>query len=127
MNVFLNAVLIPTSILGITLFGMKSTGAAIATLTSFLFGFAFIRYRAHKILGTTYNPRIFKHLFAAGVTSVVAYAFNVYVYHFVRFYEVLGASLVFLGLYVVILLLMRELTWGEIKDIYLKLFSILRG
>ncbi len=115
LNVILNTVLIPTSILGISLFGLKSVGAAIATFTSYLFGFVLIRYKVYRILGTTYNKRVFMHIFATTVPAVILYYMNTYVLSFVRFYELLIAFLIFIGMYGGILFVLGELKKEEIK------------
>ncbi len=117
LNIVLNGILIPTSIFGITLFGLKSVGAATATLLSYLSGFLIIRYKVYKNLSFLYNPKITKHLISTLIVSVLMYIFNVNVFHFVRFYEIIGAFLVYVAIYLSILWVANEVSIEEVKKI----------
>jgi O-antigen/teichoic acid export membrane protein len=120
MNVILNGVLIPSSILGITLFGLKSVGAAIATLSSFSFGLIMIRYKVYRHLGAAINWRIMKHVLSATVSATVIYLINTELHHFIRFYEVGIAFVIFAGMYAGILFAMREISIDELRAIIFK-------
>ena len=120
LNVFLNAILIPSSIFGITLLGLKSVGAAVATCTSYLIGFSIIRYRAYKVLGTKFNKRIFLHFIAVIISSFILYFIQIYIYHFIKFYELLLAGGIFLGIYIGILNITGELKKDELLMIIKK-------
>ncbi len=115
LNVFLNAILIPTSIFSITLFGLKSTGAALATFLSYLVGFIFLRYKVKKVLGTEFNPRILLHILAGGISALIIYAINDNLYHFVRIYEIGFAFGIFLAIYAGILCILKELTKEDLN------------
>ncbi len=119
-NVILNGVLIPTSILGITLFGLKSLGAAIATLTSYALGFALIRYRVHKILGSSFNNRIILHIVSISISSLILYTINIYVYSFNRYYELFLAFSSLVLIYIGILIMTKEVKIDEILEIFNK-------
>jgi O-antigen/teichoic acid export membrane protein len=107
-NVVLNSIFIPTSILGIPLLGMKSTGAALATLLSFLVGFIYFRYRVWKILGTHYEKRILLHLWAGADTFMLFYILKFFIGPMYPWYELLGASILFLLIYAAFLHLLGE-------------------
>ncbi len=115
LNVILNAIFIPKSIMGIPMFGWKSTGAALATLLSFLFGFLYLRYKIYKILDMRYEKRIFLHLFAGEVSALLVYALKMFFGTFLSWYSVAGVFMVFLGVYVAILYLLREIGKEEIE------------
>ncbi|MCD6370906.1 MAG: polysaccharide biosynthesis protein [Thermoplasmata archaeon] len=124
LNVVLNAIFIPTSLLSIPLLGMKSVGAALATLLSLLAGFFLLRFRAYKILGTKFNRKILLHIFASFLSGSFLYFLNRYVYHFVRFYELALAAVIFSLIYIGLLLLMKELTLKELEKIVRKLLNL---
>ena len=112
-NVVLNTIFIPKSILGMPLFGLKSTGAALATLLSFLIGFAYLRYRAWKILGIRYERRILYHLFAGVVAVLFLYFINVFIGPLYAWSLLLGAFLLFVGIYSLLLYITGEIGTQE--------------
>ncbi|NIA12256.1 MAG: polysaccharide biosynthesis protein, partial [Nitrospiraceae bacterium] len=116
-NVVLNAIFIPRSILGIPLFGLKSTGAALATLLSFLIGFAYLRYRVYKLLDVKYEKRIIIHLLAGAVSAGFIYLFKIAGVSFFSWYEILGIFVLFTGIYLLVLFLFREIGREEIEFI----------
>ena len=116
VNVFLNTIFIPKSILGIPLLGLKSTGAALATLFSFLIGFTYLRYRVWKILGTKYEKSIFYHILAGIIAAFSIYLLKYFVRNLYAWYQVAGAFFLFIGVYYLILLLLGE--YGK-KDLSL--------
>ena len=107
-NVVLNAIFIPTSIAGIPLFGLKSTGAALGTLLSFLIGFVYFRYRLWKILGTKYEIRLFYHLLAGTAAMLILYFIKYLIGPLYSWYLIIGAFILFIGIYTSILYLMGE-------------------
>ena len=114
-NVFLNTIFIPKSILGIPLFGLKSTGAALATLLSFLIGFAYLRYRAWKILGTKYEKSILYHLLAGFFVLMFIFLLKYLIGAMYAWYEIAGMFLIFIGTYVFLLYLIGELSKEDWK------------
>ena len=116
-NVVLNAIFIPTSILGISLLGLKSVGAALATFISYFVGFTFTRYKVYKRLGVTFNTRVLIHIMAIIVSSLIMFLINSYVYNFVRFYELGVAFIIMVSIYGSILIGIKELKISEIKEI----------
>jgi len=107
-NVVLNTIFIPTSILGIPLFGLKSTGAALGTLLSFLIGFVYFRYKVSKILGTKYEVRILYHILAGTITVLLFYILKHFTGPLYPWYLLGGAFVLFVGIYVGILYLVGE-------------------
>ncbi len=121
-NVVLNTLFIPKSIMGIPLFGLRSTGAALATLLSFLIGFVFLRYKAYKILGVKYERYILMHLLAGGVAAFVIFIIKIHVL-LLSWYSVFGSFILFAMIYVGILYLLGEFGREEI-DFVLRMFNI---
>ncbi len=119
-NVVLNAILIPTSILGIHLFGLKSVGAATATMVSFIIGFIIIRIKSYTHLGCAFNQRIIIHFIAATLAGIALYLINKEIYHFTRFYELGIAFGLFICIYFILLLITKELSVNEIYQIFSK-------
>ena len=122
LNVLLNAILIPSSIFGVTLFGLKSVGAALATLLSYFVGFTLVRYWVYRNTGVLFNKKLTLYFAYAAVSSFVAYLINTHVYHFVRFYEVFLGFTILLSLYFLLLYLSREVTLSEITSLIKSLF-----
>ena len=116
-NVFLNAIFIPTSIFGIPLFGLKSTGAALATLLSFLIGFVYLRYRVWKILKIKYEKKIIYHIFAGFIAMSTIYLLKYLVGPLCAWYLITGAFFVFIITYVIALYPSGELNKYEMKKI----------
>ncbi len=110
-NVLLNLLLVPRDIqsLGVELVGLGSLGAAIATVASFLAGLLYIRWVAWRLTGITVNYRIALHAVAAGVMAFALYQLQG-VWFIGRWYELIAASLLGLGIYIGVLFVMREFT-----------------
>ena len=114
-NVVLNAIFIPNSILGIPLFGLKSTGAALGTLLSFLIGFAYFRLRVRRILGTRYERRIFLHLWAGTDAFLLLYLIKLLVGPLYPWYYIVGVFIIFLAAYAAFLSLIGEFGVKEVS------------
>ncbi len=109
INVFLNLILIPRDIssLGLTLAGFGATGAAIATVISYIAGLIYIRIIAWKKTGIICGKSVFIHAFAAIISGLfLMYINNVFI--IARWYHLLLVSSFGLGLYIGILYLFRE-------------------
>jgi len=125
LNVILNAIFIPKSILGIPLLGLKSTGAALATFLSFLAGFFYFRYRLSKLLKPRYYYGVFWHLYAALVSTMVIFILKLFTppHLWYPWYSVLCSFLLFSGIYLLILYLLGEIGKEEWKLV----ISIIKG
>lgn len=114
-NVLLNIVLIPKDIqmFNLNLAGMGARGAAIATVVSYVIGLIYSRTMAWRLTKIKGNPRILLHAFAAGIMAAILYFMlnNLNLILFItRWYSLLGFSLLGLGIYMIILGVMREFT-----------------
>jgi len=111
VNVFLNLVLIPYDIrsLGLKLAGLGMEGAAIATVVSYATGLIYIRLKAWKIAETKGYNRVVIHLFAAIIMAAFLYYMNKF-FLILRWYHLLGISLLGLLVYLFILFLLKEFT-----------------
>jgi len=118
LNVLLNALFIPTSIWGIPLLGLKSTGAALATLLSFIIGFVYFRYRIAKSIKTKYYHRIVLHILAGSISAVAIYLlknYTQYIVNWYAWYTVVASFVIFSGIYLGILYLLKEIGKEEIN------------
>ena len=119
INVALNIILIPDSLFGVPLFGLKEVGAALATLTAGLiitFSSFIISKREADVFP---NHKVILHILAAIVAGLTAFILKVQFQPVIRFYHLIGYSLLLLGIYLAILYLIREFTkddWNFIWD-----------
>ncbi len=109
INITLNTVFIPKDIrsIGINLFGMGLEGAALATAISAVFGLIMCKIYTRKLTDTKWNPRILLHLGSAIVMGTVLYYISSLV-SIDSWYEVGGACVLGIGIYLAILWLLRE-------------------
>lgn len=109
LNAILNIILIPKDIqsLGIKLFGLGALGASIATVISYLFGFLYFRYTAWKLIDLKFNFKILLHFLAAATMSTILYQISIMIF-INRWYQLLGVSLFGFGIYLVILVIVKE-------------------
>ena len=123
LNVVLNALLIPSSLFGIPLPGLKTMGAALATFLSFLTGVVVLGYHVSRKLGV--RPDLKRHLFL-GVALLAAVPF--YLLSFtvdLRPFMALAAALVaYLSTYAVLTTVLRLTTYDEIRD---TVMNLIRG
>ncbi len=119
INVILNILLIPSSIFGVPLFGLKEVGAALATLTAGLiitFSSFIISKREADVFP---NHKVVLHILAALIAGLTATILKIQVQPIVRFYHLIGYSLLVLGIYLGILYLINEFKksdWDFIWD-----------
>jgi O-antigen/teichoic acid export membrane protein len=108
-NLLLNIILIPRDIqsIGLKLFGLGATGAAIATVASYFLGLIYLRYATWKLIKVKTNYRVFLHLFAAVVMGSILYEINNIIY-IDRWYVLFGVGFLGLGIYFGILFITRE-------------------
>ncbi len=114
LNVILNLIFIPESVMGIHLLGLKATGAALATLLSFLVGFFYIRYRAYKNLHVRYYWKIFLHILSAGFASLIVYFIKMKI-SILSWYGILGMFILFVIIYTGVLYLIKEIKKDDIR------------
>ena len=122
VNVVLNAILIPTSILGLPLFGLKSSGAALATLLSFSVGFVYLRYKVRKHLNMKYEWKILLHLLCGFLSFISLLIIKHYLGPLLSWYAIILSFLLFIGIYAGILYLLGELHKEDI-NMLLRIFK----
>lgn len=127
-NVFLNIVLIPKDIqmLGLNLAGLGARGAAIATVLSYGVSLVYSRIMAWKLTKTKGNPRVLIHALAAGIMAAILY-FILYNLNMIglitRWYHLVVFSFLGLGIYLGVLLLLREFTKKDF-DFFIEVLNI---
>lgn len=112
-NFVLNIILIPKDIqlLGIKLFGLGAAGAAIATVVSYLVGLIYCKIVAWKLIKLKSNMRVLLHLFSASIMGIVLYWIDISnIVIIERWYELIAVGFFGLGIYIGILIILREFT-----------------
>ncbi len=115
-NLSLNILLIPKDIQllgGVKLFGLGATGAAIATIISFVASLVYTRIMSYRLTGSKGNKRIFLHALAAIIMTAILYVL-LYQYDLIlwitRWYHLLIFAGMGLAIYLGILALFKEFT-----------------
>ncbi|HWG89445.1 MAG TPA: flippase [Candidatus Thermoplasmatota archaeon] len=110
----LNLLLIPTSILGIPLFGLKAFGAALGTAFASLVGFILLRLVAYRLVGV---GGAWWHLVRQVLASLFMYAalmgLAALIPEFGRWYHLAFAGVAGGLVYLLTLILLRELTMKD--------------
>ncbi|UCE73351.1 MAG: oligosaccharide flippase family protein [Methanomassiliicoccales archaeon] len=116
INISMNTILIPKDIksIGITLFGLGGEGAALATTISIAWGLIICKIITRRLTGTKWNPRILLHMGASLVMGGILYYMNS-VFSIVRWYELAGAGLIGIGIYIAFLSILREFTMNDLR------------
>jgi O-antigen/teichoic acid export membrane protein len=109
LNIVLNIIFIPSSLFGFKLLGLGPFGAAVTTVISGVVGVVISRFYTKMLTNTTTNLRTFIHLFAACLTGLLLYAFG-HVIPLDRWFSLLGAGLLCIGIYLAILYSLKEFT-----------------
>jgi len=124
INVGLNLILVPKDIrfLGIDLLGLGGEGAAIATVVAYFVGLVYTRIVVWKVSGITVNFRIGYHFLAALIMGFVVSLLTEY-YLIVRWYELAVFGLMGLGIYLSILLLVKEFTRSDF-DLFMDTLNV---
>jgi len=124
INIFLNLILIPTDIksIGINLFGFGATGAAIATIVSYLVGLIYIRIVTWKLTGISGNLRFLYHASSAIFMSIIIYYLNNIIL-INRWYHLLVFALLGLSIYFSFLFLFKEINKKDI-DFFIETLNI---
>lgn len=109
INVALNIILIPKDIhsIGLKLFGLAGTGAAIATVVAYFAGLLYTRVVIYRMDGMGFNFGVAKHAFAAIIMGAAVSLINRF-YVIYRWYDLAALSLLGMAIYVAILLAIRE-------------------
>lgn len=109
VNVILNLLLIPRDIrsLGIKLFGLAGTGAAIATVVAYFSGLVYTRIIIYKISKIGVNVSVIKHFIAAIIMGLIMnYLTEFYIVN--RWYDLLILFIMGIFIYLGILVAIRE-------------------
>ena len=110
-NVILNIILIPEDIkiIGVKLFGLGATGAAIATVVSYFLGFILYKYASWKYIKVKRDFSMLLHLSAAVIMAFILFGINSIIL-IDRWYILVAAGLFGLCIYFAILYLFKEFT-----------------
>ena len=112
-NIALNVILIPDSLFGVPLFGLKEVGAGIATLTSMV-GISFSKFFVSKRLAdVSFTWGTLYHIGAAVASGLILYAWQWQVMPITRFYHLFIYGFAMIGIYTAILYLVGEFTKKE--------------
>ncbi len=118
-NVALNVILIPDSLFGVTLFGLKEVGAAIATLTAGV-SIAVSKYIVStEIADVSFTSGTILHVLAAVNSGMILFALEYLVIPIDRYYHLLLYGAAMLGLYAAFVYLVGEFNkkdWNYIMD-----------
>ncbi len=119
-NVTLNILLIPDSLFGVPLAGLKEVGAAIATLSATTISFI-VKFKISKdIAGTKLPKGIIFHILSALIAGECIYGIHVFILPITRWFHLVSYSIGLLGIYLLILYLVGEFTkqdWHYFMDI----------
>ncbi len=116
LNVILLFVFIPNELFGIKLLGLSYTGAAIATAIAAMVMFITVRLIVKRLTGTGTEPRILKHLFAAGVAGATIEALNT-VHHLSGIINLLIFFGVTVAVFLGTLIALKEFTRSDVTQI----------
>ncbi len=116
-NIAFNAILIPDSIFGIPLFGLRAPGAALATALAQLLQLVMLIFMIKKLTGQVHMPvAVGKHLAAAVITgAILHFGETALLFGADRWYELIWAGIVGTALYAVVLVLLRELGRSDLR------------
>ncbi|MDI6855852.1 MAG: flippase [Candidatus Thermoplasmatota archaeon] len=109
LNIALNMIFIPPAIFGVRFLGLGAFGAALTTVISACVGILISRFYVKKLTNTTTNPKIFIHLLVACLTALLLYLLA-QTLPLDRFYSLILAGLLCVGIYLGILYCLREFT-----------------
>ena len=113
MNIGLNIIFIPKSLVGIKLLGLGAFGAALATLITFLITTVNVRWAAYRLTGSIMDRGIITHILAAILTSIVFLLIDTS--WAMRWYSFLVLGIAFMGVYFVLLTILREFKKEDLK------------
>lgn len=122
-NIILLFTLVPSNFLGIELYGLGSTGAALATMSSAFLGCLVAKHYSRKLFGVKSSRRIYRHWAAGAIMGLALYWLHNHVWEIARWYDLLLVSGVALGIYLALLSLMNEFRKKEF-DYFLDLLNL---
>lgn len=111
LTVLFDIILIPSNIksINLKLAGLGALGASYATVIGYAAGLIYCRYAAWKLAKNPFNPRILLHLIAASIMGLILYGLMT-ILPIQRWYILLGYALLGLGIYLLVLFLLKEFT-----------------
>ncbi len=121
LNVVLLLLFVPSELLGVKMFGLSYTGAAIASMLTALAVFVSVRIIVKRLTGTGSDPRILWHLAAAAVAGAAIYSLS-FVYHFSGIMALVIFGVVTLVTFFAALAAFKEFTRADI-DFFLDLIN----
>jgi len=110
VNVALNILLIPDSIFGIPLMGLKEVGAALATLSAGLIISCITMIVSKKIADVKFTSGTLLHITSAIFTGLVLFIWVDQVIPITRFYHLLIYGATMVGIYTALLYILGEFT-----------------
>jgi len=111
VNFLLNLMLIPEDLFGMTLIGLGGAGAALATVIADSGRFVLVRRETRHLIGRTFDPLTHgKHLVASAIAAMAIFGANLLVSSDILVYLVIPELFIGLGIYLLILVAMREFT-----------------
>ncbi|MGM0405895.1 MAG: polysaccharide biosynthesis C-terminal domain-containing protein, partial [Thermoplasmatota archaeon] len=119
VNVALNIILIPDSIYGIPLMGLKEVGAALATLSAGIIISIASMIVSKRLADLSFSPSTLIHIGSAIFSGFILYVWEMRVMPIARFYDLFIYGAAMLAIYAAILYLVGEFTkkdWDYIMD-----------
>jgi len=114
-NFFLNLLLIPSEIRGLTMIGLGGVGAAVATVLADSGRFVLLRKEARHLIGKTFRPiTIGKHLIASCIAAGIIFWISTLVSSDLEFILLIPELIAGLVLYLVLLVVLREFTKNDL-------------
>jgi O-antigen/teichoic acid export membrane protein len=114
VNITLLLLLIPTRFVGVEMFGLAATGAAVANMCYFLTTFVISRLVCSKMTRTGLSKRLLLHLAGAMITGAVIFLLSGF-WNMGSWIDLIIYGLVAVGVYWAFLYLVRELGKDDIK------------
>jgi O-antigen/teichoic acid export membrane protein len=114
VNLTLLILLIPNSIFGQEVFGLRSTGAGIANMMGVMTLFILTRYAVYRLTGTTPDPSVGKHAIAGTVVVLVLILMSSG-WGLARWYDLIGYGGLALAVFGALLVAMKELTKDDVR------------
>lgn len=114
INITLLLLLIPSSLMGVAMFGLAATGAAIANLCFFISTFVLSRSICVKMTEGGFGRRLLLHVASATLTGVVILAISMF-WHMGSWIDLILYGLISVGVHWVILFSIKELKKNDIE------------
>jgi len=112
-NVALNIILIPDSLFGVPLFGLKEVGAALATLTAGVSISLSKMVVSKRLADVSFTWGTLYHIGAAVASGLILFVWEMQVMPITRFYHLFIYGAAMIGIYTAILYLVGEFTKKE--------------